>query len=246
MLSLRGLIMEKAYYDNLYEKYKGLVPFTKRKYNIHSSDDFIDDELFAAGYEGLSKACYEFDPNKGFKFTTFATQSIKNSILLYLRSNQKHSNNISLNSKAFLADDESELEKLDELENPCQQIKDDRQIDLDNIDNILAALVTYANVKDQEIFIKCNVLGMTQDKVAKQYNYSRNSAISRRLIQVKTNILKIISYMEKNKNAPNKKDFKTKKEWRKAYAEFYIKHKEKAKFRNYDLKESDLIEKIFR
>ena len=84
-------------------------------YNKLTPNDFVinnRDDLIQEGYIGLLKAEKSYDPNKGVKFSTYATMCIRNAMLLYMRQIKKDRKNISLNS---ILDEDSQLELVDVL-----------------------------------------------------------------------------------------------------------------------------------
>lgn len=48
----------------------------------------LDEDLFATGLVGVVKAVNTFNPDKGFAFSTYATQTIRNEILMTFRKKQ--------------------------------------------------------------------------------------------------------------------------------------------------------------
>ena len=63
---------DKMIYNNI-----GLVPFTYNKYFRRSCDPKIMEDLIQVGYLGLIKAVDNFDESRNVKFSTFATNIIK-------------------------------------------------------------------------------------------------------------------------------------------------------------------------
>ena len=63
---------DKMIYNNI-----SLVPFTYNKYFRHSCDPKIMEDLIQVGYLGLIKAVDNFDESRNVKFSTFATNIIK-------------------------------------------------------------------------------------------------------------------------------------------------------------------------
>ena len=63
---------DKMIYNNI-----GLVHFTYNKYFRHSCDPKIMEDLIQVGYLGLIKAVDNFDESRNVKFSTFATNIIK-------------------------------------------------------------------------------------------------------------------------------------------------------------------------
>src|SRR5687767_6921433 len=76
--------------STLIEDYAGLVSSIAREiyqeWNLRRgrSGDFEAKELVQVGWLGLLEAGRRFDPNRGIKFSTFATYRIRGAILDYL------------------------------------------------------------------------------------------------------------------------------------------------------------------
>lgn len=62
----------------------GTVGFILKSLNLNP----IDDDLFSVGLIGLVKAINTFNPDKGVKFTTYATPVIRNEILMTFKKKQ--------------------------------------------------------------------------------------------------------------------------------------------------------------
>ena len=58
-----------------------------------------DEDLYQSGCLGLTKAAQSFDPEKGFKFTTYASRCIMNEIFMEFRSNKKRFLCVSLDAE---------------------------------------------------------------------------------------------------------------------------------------------------
>lgn len=71
-----------------------LVAHISKKYYTTVSDG---DDLISIGTIGLIKAVDTFKPNKGSKFSSYASTCIQNEILMYLRSGKKSALDISMN-----------------------------------------------------------------------------------------------------------------------------------------------------
>jgi RNA polymerase sigma factor for flagellar operon FliA len=83
--------METINPSTLIEDYAGLVSYIARKihqeWNLRGgqSENFEARELVQVGWLGLLEAGRRFDPQRGIKFSTFATYRIRGAILDYLR-----------------------------------------------------------------------------------------------------------------------------------------------------------------
>lgn len=77
---------DKDAMTTIIEKNKGLVYFHAKQYYHLSEMTYLDfDDIVQNGYIGLMSAVEGFDPLLGFKFTTYASQSIKRNIYAGLR-----------------------------------------------------------------------------------------------------------------------------------------------------------------
>lgn len=72
-----------------------LVVYTAKKF---SNTNYETEELISIGTIGLTKAVDTFNLDKKINFATYASRCIENEILMFLRSNKKHGNNISLST----------------------------------------------------------------------------------------------------------------------------------------------------
>lgn len=59
--------------------------------NRYRSMNLEFDDIVSVAYVGLVRAANAFDPDRGFKFTTFAAKVITNEILYYARRQKKTS-----------------------------------------------------------------------------------------------------------------------------------------------------------
>lgn len=82
------------------------------------------DDLRSLAYLGLVKAAKSFDPEKGYKFSSFANRCMRNEILLYLRQRRKQVPCISYDAIMeegetpyldFLGKEDPELKQIDNI-----------------------------------------------------------------------------------------------------------------------------------
>jgi RNA polymerase sporulation-specific sigma factor len=101
-----------------------LVAHIAKKYNNTSIDN---EDIVSIGTIGLIKAVESFNSTKGTKIGTYAAKCIENEILMALRAEQKHKNNIFLQD-SILSDGEggniSFLDIVQTNETQCQDICD--------------------------------------------------------------------------------------------------------------------------
>lgn len=79
-------------YDILVKHNLRLVAHIVKKYNNAGEAD----DLISVGSIGLIKGIETFEPDKGCQLTTYAAKCIENEILMYIRSNKKHRQAVSL------------------------------------------------------------------------------------------------------------------------------------------------------
>lgn len=172
-----------------------LVAHIVKKYN--QADEA--DDLISVGSLGLIKAINTYQLNHGTQFSTYAARCIENEILMLIRTNKKHKNNVSIEDVLGTDDEENEI-KLGDLnfdeENDVEKIVEHKMLS-QNLDAILKK-----NLSKREYQIICMRYGLcglpvlTQREVAKRLDISR-SYISR----LETKSLNIL------KRAINRKEF---------------------------------------
>lgn len=154
-----------------------LVAHVVKKYN--QADEA--DDLISVGSLGLIKAINSYKLNHGTQFSTYAARCIENEILMLIRANKKHKNNVSIEDVLGTDDEENEIKlgdlNFDENEN-VENIVEQQMISK-NLDELLKK-----NLSKREYQIMCMRYGLlgvpvlTQREVASKLNISR-SYISR-------------------------------------------------------------------
>lgn len=97
--------------EKLIEHNLRLVAHVAKKY----SGTMENDDLISVGSIGLIKAINTYQPNKGTQLATYTARCIENEILMLLRSNKKHKNDVSLTDAVGTDKDGNELSLLDLL-----------------------------------------------------------------------------------------------------------------------------------
>ena len=170
-----------------------LVAHIASKYE--SKDENIDD-LISIGTIGLVKAIDTYSLGKEVKLATYASKCIENEILMVLRSNKKHSKNVSLYEPIGIDKDGLEVQLVDVLPSDEELV-----IDEVNHNERLTALTKYLDVLDErELKIISLRFGLnnqneyTQKEISKMYNISRSyvSRIEKRALT------KLLSEFKKN------------------------------------------------
>ena len=174
--------------NKLIEHNLRLVAHIVKKYD-HNKEDV--DDLISIGTIGLIKGVDSYSYKHGTRLTTYAAKCIENEILMYYRSDKKHSKNISINESIGFDKDGNEITFLDILKTP----KPDYENDIDKKDNI-GLLKEYFNVlteREKQIIIKRyglnNEAEVTQKEIAKELKISR-SYVSRIEKRALTKILR--------------------------------------------------------
>lgn len=174
--------------NKLIEHNLRLVAHIVKKYD-HKKDDI--DDLISIGTIGLIKGVDSFSNSHGTRLTTYAAKCVENEILMFYRSDKKHSKNISINESIGFDKDGNEITFLDILKTP----KPDFALDIHKKDNI-TLLKEYFHVltpREKEIIIKRYGLNnqdeITQKEIAKELGISR-SYVSRIEKRALTKILR--------------------------------------------------------
>ena len=174
--------------NKLIEHNLRLVAHIVKKFDTKIADQ---DDLIGIGTIGLIKGVDTFSLTKNVKLTTYCAKCIENEILMYFRSNNKFSKNISLNDAIGYDKDGNEIAILDILKTPKEDFIDDIE-KKDNI-KLLNKYIKEINKREKEILIKRYGLNnkdeLTQKEIAKDLNISR-SYVSRIEKRALTKILR--------------------------------------------------------
>ncbi len=154
-----------------------LVAHVVKKYN--QADEA--DDLISVGSLGLIKAINSYKLNHGTQFSTYAARCIENEILMLIRTNKKHKNNISIEDVLGADEEENEIKlgdlSYDENED-VEKIVENQMISQD-LDELLKK---YLSKREYQIMcMRYGLLGgpvLTQREVASRLKISR-SYISR-------------------------------------------------------------------
>ena len=160
-----------------------LVAHIVKKYDSKVEDQ---DDLISIGTIGLIKGVDSFSNKHGTRITTYCARCIENEILMYFRSNNKNSKNVSLNESIGFDKDGNEITILDILKAP----RPDFLEEINKKDNIqlLFKYLDILNPREKEIIIRryglYNKLEQTQKVIAKELKISRSyvSRIEKRAI----------------------------------------------------------------
>lgn len=111
-LFLKARAGDAAARTKLIEHNLRLVAHIVKKYYLSSKEQ---EDLISIGTIGLIKAIDSFDVEKGARFTTYAGKCLQNEILMYFRSQKKHSQETSLNEPVDVDKEGNPLTYLDIL-----------------------------------------------------------------------------------------------------------------------------------
>ena len=170
-----------------------LVAHIAKKYSNYPDTD----ELISIGSIGLIKAIRTYKSGKGTALATYAAKCIENEILMTLRVNKKHKNNVSLNDPVGTDRDGNELTIIDMLSTDEEGVI----TDVENrmlIEKVSEIVKTSLDKREYEIIVMRYGLNdtpsLTQREVAEKFGISRSyiSRIEKKALQ------KIKSAIEKN------------------------------------------------
>ena len=174
--------------NKLIEHNLRLVAHIVKKFDQRPGD--VDD-LISIGTIGLIKGVDSFSSSKGVKITTYCARCIENEILMYFRSNNKYSRDVSINEAVGFDKDGNEIAIQDVLKSPKVDFVEDINIK----DNIIS-LKKYLEIlqpREKEILVRryglFNQEEETQKEIAKKLGISR-SYVSRIEKRALTKILR--------------------------------------------------------
>ncbi len=99
-----------------------LVAHIAKKY---SSTGYPADDLCSIGSIGLIKAVSSYKPEKGTKLGTYAVKCITNEILMFIRSDKKHQNEISLQESVGKDHEGNEITFMELLSSDAEEFIDE-------------------------------------------------------------------------------------------------------------------------
>ena len=152
---------------------------------------------------GLYKAYKSFDLDRGIKFATYATRLMTNEILMEVRRQKKHKDNVSLDMSLNTDVDGNELTLIDVIPAPESNISSD---DLNTMNQVVETFCENAKESDIAILNRCIINDENQRDVAKDLGISQ-SYVSR-LVKSIEKRLKYIAENGKyiNVSANNRKE----------------------------------------
>lgn len=165
-----------------------LVAHIVKKFDTKGVDQ---DDLISIGTIGLIKGVDSFSNQHGTRITTYCARCIENEILMYFRSNNKNSKNISINESVGFDKEGNEITIADILKLPSPDFIEEIQ-EKDNV-KLLKEYLNVLTDREKEIIEKRYGLNnsdeLTQKEIAKTLHISR-SYVSRIEKRALTKILR--------------------------------------------------------
>lgn len=171
---IEGLLKgDKESRNKLIEHNLRLVAHIVKKYETKG---VLADDLISIGTIGLIKGIDSYSINKGVKLTTYAAKCAENEILMYLRSNKKYNNNMSLDDIIGHDKDGGDITLIDVLKENSTSIESAIEFK-DNIRN-LSKYLNVLNKRELEIIkMRYGLLNeeeKTQKEISKKLHISRS------------------------------------------------------------------------
>ena len=181
--------------NKLIEHNLRLVAHIVKKYdsNLVSSDDLI-----SIGTIGLIKGVDSFSGDKGIKLTTYCARCIENEILMFFRSNNKYSKDVSMNDAIGYDKEGNKITIIDVLRTPNVDFLDE----ISKADDIKLVSKYLDVLTDREKSIIIDRYGLNNKKSLTQNKLSKKLGISRSYVSriEKRALAKILKEFIKNKN----------------------------------------------
>ena len=152
-----------------------LVAHIVKKYNGSAETD----DLISVGSIGLIKAINTYEESKGTQLATYTARCIENEILMLLRSNKKHKNNLSLSDVVGLDKDGNELSLIDLLSDKDSSVFEqvEKSIEGEKFVERIKSILT-----DREFKIICLRYGLKGGRCYAQREVAKFLKISRSYI----------------------------------------------------------------
>lgn len=159
--------------NKLIEHNLRLVAHIVKKYENYKMET---DDLISIGTIGLIKGIDSYSMNKGVKLNTYAARCAENEILMFIRSNKKNINNISLNDSLGFDKDGNEITFGEVLKDDTKDFSENIFLK-DNIE-LLKIYINILSKREKDIIIMryglLNTEELTQKEIAKKLRISRS------------------------------------------------------------------------
>ena len=150
-----------------------LVAHIVKKFESFKEDT---DDLISIGTIGLIKGIDSYKVNKDVRITTYSARCIENEILMYIRSNKKNQNNVSLDDSIGFDKEGNEITFLDILKETDSEVNDKLYVK-ENI-TLLKSHIDCLSDREKEVIINryglLNREEKTQKEIAKEMKISRS------------------------------------------------------------------------
>lgn len=166
---------DKSAEEKLIKHNLRLVAHVSKRYR----NSFAQDELISVGSIGLLKAIKSYNHDKGSSFSTYATRCINNEILMLIRSEKKHNNQVYLDDAISIDKDGNEISLIEVLSDQCEEIESivDNKIMFEKILTIINKKLS--DREKEVIFMRYGICGYSQYT---QFEISEILGISRSYI----------------------------------------------------------------
>ena len=159
--------------NKLIEHNLRLVAHIIKKYE---SKYVSSDDLISIGTIGLIKGVDTYSPDKGVKITTYCAKCIENEVLMFFRSNNKYSKDISMNEVIGYDKDGAEISIIDVIKESSPDFIE--RLELKENISLLNKYLDVLSPREKEIIIRryglFNKPCETQRVISKKLNISRS------------------------------------------------------------------------
>ena len=134
------------------------------------------DDLISVGSIGLIKGIQTFEYGRGSQLATYAARCIENEILMYIRANKKHRNDVSLSESVGSDKDGNDITLIDVLSVPADSVLEEAENKI-LMEKIRACVAELPDRERTIITMRYGLVGgiaYTQLEVAKKLKISRS------------------------------------------------------------------------
>ncbi len=182
--------------DELIIENYGLAGYVVKQFHVSNFHD--EEDIKSTGILGLIKAAKNFDENKGTKFSTYAVPSIRNEILMYLRKNKAHKNDISLET-IIHEDDSGNTMTIGDKVLVSDENVTDKIIQGEIFIKCISIMLNFLEPRERYIILS-EIAGVTQKVISEKLNLSQ-SYVSRLVKKIKEEIICYVSTIKQFKKA---------------------------------------------